>query len=127
MFKRYFGLGYQFQSPDGLLHTTPTPERWGVANEHNQVVGADLASAATIAPTHAIHQVTGSAAIVNITPPWATFAGSITLIAATGAAWTWTAAGNISVVSTAAVTAQRAQRFTYVPATGKWYPDTITS
>lgn len=116
-----------FETPYGVFETTPTPERWTVANEHNQVVGADIASAATIAPTHSIHQVTGAVAIVTITPPWATFAGSITLIAAAGSAWTWTAAGNIAIVSSAAVTPGRAQRFTYVPATGKWYPDTITS
>lgn len=120
-------LKFLLQSPEGKLWTSPTPERWTVGNEHNQVCGPDIASAVTIAPTHAVHFVTGAVAIVTITPPWATFSGSITLIAAAGATWTWTAAGNISVVSAAAVTAGRAQRFTYHPSTQKWYPDTITS
>jgi hypothetical protein len=100
-------------------------QRWTIGSEHNQVVGPDLASAATIAPTHSIHAVTGAAAVVNITPPYPTFSGTITLVAL--GAFTWTAAGNISVASTAAATVGRATRLTYLPATGKWYPDTITS
>jgi len=97
--------------------SSPNPERWAPGNEHNQCVGADLASAATIVPTHRIHRVTGTAAVVNITPPWATFSGEIILVP-TGA-FTTTAAGNIATAVTAVV--DRPLHLTYVPSTGKWY------
>lgn len=100
--------------------STPFPERWSVGDEHNQIVGADLASAATIVPTHSVHHITGTAAIVNITPPWDTFSGRITLIA--DGAWTMTAAGNISILA-AAATPLRAYSFVYSPSRQKWYPD----
>lgn len=61
----------------------------------NDIVGPLIASAATIAPTHPIHHVSGVAAIVNITPPTPTFRGKITLIP--DGAFTWTAAGNIAL------------------------------
>lgn len=119
MFMRtLLGLGYQFQSPDGLLHTTPTPERFTVANEHNQVWGADLVSGTTIAPTHKHHWVTGTGAIDTITLPWTTFAGEIILTFA-GAATT-TTGGNIAVAITAV--ANQSVAFVYRPSTGKWYP-----
>lgn len=110
------------ETPEGKFWTTPTPERWTQGNEHNQVVGPDIASAATIAPTHMVHIVSGTAAIVTITPPWATFAGYVILVS-TGI-WTWTAAGNIAVAGTVTA-ALKAVIFTYVPATGKWYPSTV--
>jgi hypothetical protein len=106
----------------GIFLTTPTPERWTVGNEHNQAHGPDIASAATIAPTHRIHIVSGTTAIVNITPPWTTFSGTIVLCA-TGI-WTWTAAGNIAVLGTVTA-AQKAVHFTYHPGTQKWYPSSV--
>lgn len=117
--------GHRFpwwETPEGKFYATPFPERWTVGNEHNQIVGPDLASATTIAPTHSIHVVIGTTAIVNITLPWVGFAGEITLVAA--AIWTWTAAGNIAVAGTTTA-AGRSIRFVYVPATGKWYPSII--
>lgn len=83
---------------------------------HN-IVGPDLASAATIAPTHKIHRVTGTAAIVNITVPYVGFAGTIILIPT--AIWTWTNAGNILVAGTTTAATSPVQ-FTYNPVTGKW-------
>lgn len=86
----------------------------------NSVVGPAIASAATIAPTSLIHHVTGTAAIVNITPPTPDFQGDIILIA--DGIWTWTAAGNIGVLGTTTA-AGRAIRFTYDGS--KWYPSVV--
>lgn len=85
-------------------------------------VGPAIASAATIAPTHPIHHVTGVAAIVTITPPWEGFSGPIELIA--DAIWTWTAAGNISVAGTTTA-AGRSFKFTFDRKANKWYPDKV--
>lgn len=89
----------------------------------NGVTGPDLASAATIAPTHAIHRVTGTAAIVNITVPYTGFAGTIVLIPT--AIWTWTAAGNIIVAGTTTAGNGVPVSFTYNPTTAKWSPSRI--
>jgi hypothetical protein len=69
-----------------------------------------------------IHNVTGTAAIVTITPPWAGFAGVVWLIAI--GIFTWTAAGNIAVLGTSTA-AGKAIGFVYVPAIGKWYPTSV--
>lgn len=96
-----------FTEPGSLLHN---------------IVGADLASAATITPTHKIHRVTGTAAIVNITVPYPGFAGTIILIPT--AIWTWTAAGNISNAGTVTAATTPVQ-FTYNPVTAKWHPSRL--
>lgn len=88
----------------------------------SKLIGPTLASAATIAPTHGIHHVSGVVAIVNITPPSADFVGTVVLIS--DAIWTWTAAGNIAIAGTTTA-AGKAFRFTYDPGTQKWYPDKI--
>ena len=98
------------------------PERFETGGLHNQSVGPDIASAATIAPTHQVHNVTGTAAIVTITPPWDGFCGTIWLIAA--GIWTWTAAGNIGVLGTTTA-AGKAVGFVYHPRLGKWYPTSV--
>ena len=79
-----------------------------------------IASATTIAPTTPIVFVSGTTAIVTITPPApiASGGGSITLIP-TGL-FTTTAAGNIALASTAVVS--RALVMTYDVTTAKWYP-----
>lgn len=77
-----------------------------------------IASAATVAPTARQHFVSGTAAIVNITLPWDTFAGSI-IFMPTGI-WTWTNAGNIAVAGTTTA-ATSPVTFTYFQSTGKWY------
>jgi hypothetical protein len=79
-----------------------------------------IASAATIAPTTSIVFISGTTAIVTITPPApiASGGGSITLIP-TGL-FTTTAAGNIALASTAVVS--RALVMTYDVTTTKWYP-----
>lgn len=86
------------------------------------IIGPPIASAATIAPTHGIHHVTGTTAIVTITPPDPAFSGSIILIA--DAIWTWTNAGNIAVAGTVTA-ANGLVLFTYDPATAKWYPSRV--
>lgn len=118
---RSFHLRPWEESPEGYFYTSPNPERWAPGNEHNQCVGADLTSGTTIAPTHRIHYVLGTGAVVNITVPWATFAGEIILIP--DAAFTWTAAGNIAVAGTAVI--GRPVHLTYHPAKGKWYTHAI--
>ena len=90
----------------------------------NSGVGADIASAATIAPTYGIHRVTGTAAIVNITVPYVGFSGNVTLIPT--AIWTWTAAGNIIVAGTVTAGNGVPVVFTYNPVTAKWSPSRIT-
>lgn len=79
-----------------------------------------IASAATIAPTTPFVFVSGTTAIVTITPPapLATSGGEITLIP-TGI-WTTTTAGNIALASTAVV--GKALRFVYDSSTTKFYP-----
>ena len=98
------------------------PERFEVGGLSNSVMGGDQASGATIAPTALIQNVTGAAAIVNITPPWPTFAGVIYLVAQ--GIFTWTAAGNIAVAGTSTAVG-RAVGFVYSPVAGKWYPLTV--
>ncbi len=97
------------------------PERFRHGNKNNNIVGAILASAATIAPTHGVHVVSGTVAIVTITLPWDGFAGDITFLP-TGI-FTWTTAGNIALAGTAVV--GKALKFTYNPVTAKWYPSYV--
>lgn len=61
---------------------------------------ATIASAATIAPTTALTFISGTAAIVNITPP---VSGFHILFLWPLAAFTFTTAGNISAVLTAVI------------------------
>lgn len=89
-----------------------------VGTKQQGISGADIASATTIAPTHRLHRVTGTTAIVNITVPYEGFEGSIILLP-TGA-FTTTNAGNIAIASTAVV--GKALIMTYLAATDKWYP-----
>ena len=89
--------------------------------------GPTLASAATIAPSALIQHVTGVAAIGTITIPYAEFTGFILLIA--DGAWSWTAAGNITVASTTVATAGKCYLFAYDKhlATPKWHPLTVAA
>lgn len=91
----------------------------GSAN--HAIVGPVIASATTVAPTHRIHIVSGTTAIVNITVPDAGFQGTIILLP-TGI-FTWTAAGNIALAGTAVV--GKALHMTYNNVTAKWYPSYI--
>lgn len=69
------------------------------AETHSTTLGTPIASAGNIAPFTGVTHVTGTAAIVTITPPFTGFIGSLTLIA--DAAWTTTTAGNIEAAMTA--------------------------
>jgi hypothetical protein len=97
--------------------STDISQRWSIGNEHNQVVGPDLASAATIAPTHKIHYVTGTAEIATITLPYTTFSGDLVLVPDN--AFTTATSGNIATAVTAV--ANRPLILHYLPAKGKWY------
>lgn len=90
-------------------------------NMLNSICGPTIASAATIVVTHQMHHVTGTAAIVTITPPFPGFQGWITLIA--DGIWTWTAAGNIFVLGTVTAGNGRAMRFFFDG--NKWYPQAV--
>lgn len=88
-----------------------------------QQLGADLASASTITPTHAIHRVTGITSINTIAVPDVfndgdNTGGHLTIIP-TGI-FTWTASGNIGLAGTSVV--GKAIIFTWVPGLHKWYP-----
>lgn len=92
-----------------------------VANQLNtqiQDVGPDLASAAVMKPSNAIHYVTGVAAIDTIVAPIG-FSGFIRFVV--GGAWSTTTADNIAaaiapVVGTVVV-------FDYIPKLSKWFPN----
>lgn len=85
------------------------------------VDGATIASAATIAPTKAIHRVSGTTAIDTITVPFTGFSGPVYLVP-TGV-FTWTTNGNIGLAGTAVV--GKVIVFVYVPSQDKWYPSYI--
>lgn len=78
-----------------------------------------IASAATIAPTTPIIFVSGTTAIVNITPPATLVGGGQLTIIPTGV-FTTTTAGNIALASTAVVS--RALIMTWDATANKWYP-----
>jgi hypothetical protein len=79
-----------------------------------------IASASTIAPTALISFVSGTTAIVTITPPTSllTTGGQLTLIPL--GILTTTTAGNIALASTTVV--GKALIYTYDAVTAKWYP-----
>lgn len=86
-------------------------------------IGSALTSGTTIAPTAAIHHVTGTATIQTLTPPnqfnTSNFGGCTTLIF-DGVA-PWNTAGNIQTAGTP-TTAGTMVIFCYDNATSKWYP-----
>lgn len=99
--------------------STEYPERYGRPGGLNhQVVGAPLASAATIAPTHGIHVLTGTAQVTTITPPWDGFAGPLYLLP--DGASTFATGGNIAKAITNV--AATVCIVVYNPALGLWYP-----
>jgi hypothetical protein len=84
---------------------------------------ATIASATTIAPTGFVSFVSGTAAIVNITPPIP--AAHFLVLIPTGA-FTMTAAGNIALLMAAATVSQPVF-LVYSPTTGKYYAGKVTS
>jgi hypothetical protein len=98
------------------------PYFWGVGGAANNTVGQPIASAATIAPDHYMHHVTGVTAIVTITPPWTGFTGPLVLFC--DAIWTWTAAGNIQTAGTCTAGNQVPVTF-YFDGT-KWQPSRLS-
>lgn len=84
---------------------------------NTELVGPPIVSNTSIAPSHPIHHVTGTAAIATIlVPPGST--GPLRLIV--DAAWTLIAGGNIAAAVTPTV--GHVVALTYDPATGFWYP-----
>ncbi len=103
----------------GLSYTnvgTKASPNW--TNQDQLSLGTAIASTATIAPTSTIHHITGTVAIVNITPPVSGFQSQLTLIP--DAAFTTTTAGNIALASTGVVS--KALIMTYDATANKWYP-----
>jgi len=82
-------------------------------------VGAILTAAATIAPTNAVHHVTGTTAISTITPPSGLAKGSkLTLIPDAATGQTTTTGGNIALGTT--MVQNKALILTYDGT--NWYP-----
>ena len=79
-----------------------------------------IASATTIAPVNYITFISGTTAIVNITPTAVMANGGGALILIPTGAFTTTTAGNIALASTATV--GRAMTMVYDSNTTKWYP-----
>lgn len=84
--------------------------------------GNDLASAATITPTHDIHHVTGTATITTINVPSPSFCGRVTFILDGNLDFSPTG-GNISRLVNGVINV--AFSFIYDPGTSKWYPDNL--
>jgi hypothetical protein len=78
-------------------------------------LGTAIPSASTIAPTASVTHVTGTSSISTITPPYAGFVGSLTLIA--DGAWTTVTGGNIA----AAMTAVAGVQYTFTYDGTLWY------
>lgn len=94
-------------------------------------IGTAIASANTIAPTSAVHHITGTTVIKTITVPTGALSGSkVTLVF--DAVGSWDATGNIAVASancapggtagSQAIVAGQAYTFVYDAGTAKWYP-----
>jgi hypothetical protein len=96
---------FQFVPPGGLL--------W-------DLVGPKLTAAATIAPTHMIHHVTGTTAVTTITVPHTGFAGPLYLIA--DSVFSWTSAANIVQDPSTTLVAGCAYGFVYDYKAAKWSP-----
>lgn len=97
--------------------STAIGERWTIGSEHNRVSGADLASDATIAPTHMHHHITGTTGIDTITPPYPEFSGMLVLTFAGAVAVS--AAGNVAIAFTSA--ANEMAILFFRPSSQKWH------
>ena len=82
-------------------------------------VGPNIASAASISPTHRVHHITGTAAITTIVLPYVGFTGKLTFIA--DAAFTMATGGNIA----AAITAVANKSYEFVFDGTLWYSHSI--
>jgi len=101
-------------------------------NSQVQGIGEDIVAAASIRPTHAVHRVSGSAAISSIDPPNAqrgldenydprlvsSFTGPVILIPTSGSSWTLATGGNIAL----AVTSVDFKALIVVFDSNLWYP-----
>lgn len=81
-----------------------------------------LASATTLVPKTEVVRVTGTTAIVNITPPAVSGYSTVLYVIPTGI-FTWTAAGNIGLAGTAVV--GKLIVFVYSKSQNKWYPSVV--
>jgi len=95
---------------------TDISERWSVGSDQNRVWGADLASAATITPTHMFHRITGTTQIDNINLPAAGFSGM--LILSFAGAVLVANGGNVDIAFTSA--ANEFAMLIWNPARAKW-------
>jgi hypothetical protein len=84
-------------------------------NSQVQGVGAILASASTLKPTHAIHKVSGTSLIQSILAPPG-FTGPLFLIPTAG--WGWGTSGNIALSGTA----MAGRLLTLVYDGTRWFP-----
>ena len=90
-----------------------------------QTEGATLASAATMAPTHRLHHVTGTAEVTLLTLPYTGFSGNVQFHPAgafTGATGGVATALNKPVGKAFTAVADRTITLTYFPSLALWYP-----
>jgi ABC-type transporter Mla subunit MlaD len=91
-------------------------------NEAATTQGPDLASAATITPTHLMHIITGTETITTIVHP-ANFVGHLIMISQDG--FTLGAGGNISLISPPNYLAPPGHiNLTWLPSMQVWFSDT---
>jgi hypothetical protein len=115
-----FGLALDFPvfTPAVSTSTDSNPQRF-------TTFATTLAGAATNVAPGAYFHLTGTVAMVTLTPPTGFVGGEITIVFdGSAAGLTWTAAGNIAVAGTA-TTALSAVTFYFDPNTSKWYPSRL--
>lgn len=95
----------------------------GASNTLSGGMGANLASAATITPTNAVHHVTGVTTVNTITAPAGISSGTALNLIADGANLQIGTAGNVN--DRVDLIAGQAVRFIYDTGTSKWYPEKL--
>ncbi len=103
------------------LETDPV---WNYVGGRQNALVAGVTQASgdlVLVPIAGVTFMSGTGAVVNITVPYTGFQGTVRVVP-TGN-FTWTTAGNIGLAGTAVT--GRVLEFTYVPATGKWYPSYV--
>ncbi len=118
MLKRY--LDKYIETPDGLYHTDDLNfQNLSTVQNNLQPTPKTVASAATIAPTTFLTNVTGTVPVATITPP-VTGCHMLALRFVTASPGVTATTGNIGIATTTVV--DKVLFMTYNPATAKYYP-----
>lgn len=100
------------------------PENFRTQFEEGRAFGATLASAATIAPTHQAHLVTGTVQVATITPPGDGFEGPLFLVFTNASPGALLTSGNIANAVTPVTNVP--VLLVYNKETAKWYAGECT-